>query len=138
MKNVSKMCLWWNSIASCRKCCQTFSNLSWWNFNCILFKYFETFSTCVLAEIQLHPIEIIFKLFQFVCSRKIICVVPNLMWDTLKLYQDKNPVALYRNYSKTSLNCLLTKFQLQCTKNIEKPFQNVSWAKLICTLLKFF
>ena len=54
------------------------------------------------------------------------------------MYLDRNSIASYRNYSKTLSNCLLNEFQLQCTKNIEKKFQNVSWAKLICILLKTF
>ena len=101
-------------------------------------KYSKTFSTCVLAEIPLHPIETNFKPFHFVCYQKIICVVPKFFWDTLKLYHDRNSIASYRNYSKTLLNCLLTEFQLQCTKNLERQFQNVSEAKLNCILLKFF
>ena len=102
-----EICLSRHSIASYLKCSMTFS-------------------TCVLAEIRLHPIEISFKHFHFVCYQKIICVVPKFFWDTLKLYHDRNSIASYRNYSKTLLNCLLTEFQLQCTKNLERQFQNVS------------
>ena len=89
-------------------------------------KYSVTFSTCVLAESRLHAIEFIFKNFQFVCWQKINCIVPKLLWDILKLYPDRNSFASYRNYSKPLSNCLLTKFQLQCTKNIERHFRNVS------------
>ena len=89
-------------------------------------KYSMTFSTCVLAEIRLHPFEKNFKRFQFVCWPKNNCFVLKLFWVILKLYHDRNSLAWYRNVSKTSLNCLLTEFQLQCTKNSGKTFQNVS------------
>ena len=101
-------------------------------------RYSTTFSTCVVAEIRQQPFEIIFKNFQILCQPKINCIVPKLFWDILKLYHDRNSIASYRNYCKTLSNCSLTAFRLQCTKNTEGHFRNVSQLKLICFLINIF
>ena len=146
MKDISKLCLRRNSIASYSIFSEIFSNFvlaeiqlhraekNVRHFQVCLsrnsiasfLKYPKTSFTCVPVESRLHTNETVFKHFQIVCQPKIICLLPKLFWDILKLFHDRKSIASYRNSSKIFSTYLLAEIQLQCTKNIERHFQKVS------------
>ena len=134
----SRLCLSQNSIAP------------HWN-------YSKTIPKFVLAEIQLHLVEIIYdnsKMFlgrnSIASHRKYSNTIPNcvlakiqlhlveIIYDNSKLFLGRNSIASHRNYSNTIPNCVLAKIELHLIGIFLRQFQMVSQPKFHCISSKSF
>ena len=132
--------------------------MSWLKFHCISSKIFQdnsklrlsqnsiaphwnyskTIPKFVLAEIQLHLVEIILWQFQINSWPKFHCISSKIFKDNSKLRLSQNSIASHRNWSNTITNCVLAKISLHLIEIIIKFFQIVSLLKFKCTSSTFF
>ena len=97
-----------------------------------------TMPICVLAEIQLHLIDIILRQFQIVSLPNFNCTSLKLFYDNSKFCLSRNSIASHRNYSKTIPNCVLAEIQLPLIEIVLRQFQIVSLPKFDSASLKSF
>ena len=103
----SKQCLSRNSSASHRK-------------------YSEATPNCTLAEIQLHPIEVVLNHFQFLSWPKFNCILLKTIWDNSKLCLSRNSFAFHLNYSEALPYCVIAKIQLNLIEYFPGQYRIVS------------
>ena len=91
--------------------------------------YSETFSTCVLAESQLHLIGNFLRSFQVLSSPKFNCILSKKIKDNSHLCLSRKSVASYRKYSTRFLKCVQAKIHLNLEK-ISEAIPKVSSAEI--------
>ena len=88
--------------------------------------YSKTFPNCVLAEIQLHLVEIILRQFQILSQPKFNCPSSKLFQDNSKFCLIQISIASHRLYSMTISNLVVAQIQLHLIEIILRQFQFVS------------